>query len=425
VLRVAVLVDLLWSPAAGGQVKFWERAATGATQLDEPLDLTIHYSGEAEGEHRLASHVRYRLHRPVFSTRLLPFLKHIPDHTDLAPYHPRLARELVRCDVIHTTDAYFCFARTGLHVARRYGIPLVNSLHTDTPRYTRLYTDETVRRLFGHGGLARWLVERLKVGVGAARRKQAQLLRYQSACAFAIAPRAEDLELARRVLPAERVVPLERGLETGLFHPSRRDREWLEREYGIGQGTPVVLMVGRVNLAKRVMIVAQAVASLASAGLDICLFCAGQGEDRQAIANLLGRHARCPGIVTGESLARLFASADLLAHPSDYMETFGNVVVEAMAAGLPVVVASDSTVTRHIESGISGVVADPNPAEWARAIASLLEEPQRRATMGRAARARVVSRFKTWDRVVAEHFFPVWRAAAAGASTLSRSVTSV
>src|SRR5258706_7578278 len=72
-LRVAVLVDLYWTPAAGGHVKFWERAAAGAVGLPG-LDLTVYFASNTKGEHVVAPNVRYRLLKPVFSTSRLPFL---------------------------------------------------------------------------------------------------------------------------------------------------------------------------------------------------------------------------------------------------------------------------------------------------------------------------------------------------------------
>src|SRR3954467_6922985 len=111
-LRVGVLVDLAWTSQAGGHVKCWERLSRAATELGGALDLTIHFSGAAPARRELTDTVRYVIERPVFSTQSLPFLAHVPDHTDLAPWHPRLARALGRYDVIHTTDAYFAYART-------------------------------------------------------------------------------------------------------------------------------------------------------------------------------------------------------------------------------------------------------------------------------------------------------------------------
>lgn len=407
---MAVLVDLFWSESAGGHVKFWERAARGAAGL-AGLDLTVFFAGAADGAHEVAPNVRYRLLRPVFSTQRLPFLAHVPDHTDLAPYHPRLARALAGHDVIHTTDAFFAYARTAERVARRRGVALVNSVHTDTPGYTRLYTAETVRRRLGW--LARLLLERFHVDVRAERAKLRRLARHQAACRFVFGPRAEDLERARRVLPAERVLPLPRGLELDRFHPKWRDRAWLAAKFAIPPETPVVLCVGRVNVGKNVMALAEAAHALASLGETLVLFCAGEGEDRARIAAMLGPLARCPGIVSGDDIARLYASADLLAHPSE-IETFANVVTEGMASGLPAVVSARGAARERVIDGQTGIVVEGGSAAWAEAIALLLRDPARRTAMGRAARAETERLFTDWRAVVAEKLLPVWSAAARG-----------
>ncbi len=407
---MAVLVDLFWSDAAGGHVKFWERAARGAAGLTG-LDLTVFFAGAEDGMHDVAPNVRYRLLRPVFSTQRLPFLAHVPDHTDLAPYHPRLARALAGHDVIHTTDAFFAYARTAERVARRRGVALVNSVHTDTPGYTRLYTAETVRRRLGW--LSRLLLDRFHVDARAERAKLRRLETHQAACRYVLGPREEDLARARRVLPAERVLPLPRGLELERFHPKWRDRAWLASTFAIPPETPVVLCVGRVNVGKNVMALAEAVHALAALGEKLVLVCAGEGEDRARIEAMLGPLARCPGIVAGEDMARLYASADLLAHPSE-IETFANVVTEGMAAGLPAIVSARGAAHERVIDGSTGVVVEGGGAAWAEAIALLLRDPARREAMGRAARAETERLFTDWRAVVAEKLLPVWSAAARG-----------
>lgn len=417
-LRVAVLVDLYWTPAAGGHVKYWERAAAGAAGLGRKLDLTVYFAAEAENNaeadtvQAIAENVRYRLLRPVFSTKRLRFLAHVPDHTDLAPHHRRLAQELGGFDVVHTTDGYFAFARTAEKAARRGRFALVNSVHTDTPKYTSLYTRETVRRLFGHGWIARVLLDRFHVDARAERGKLARLARHQAASAFVFGPRDQDLERARRVLPAERVVRLPRGLELERFNPKWRSRDWLAAKYGIAPEMPVVLCVGRVDVGKNVMVLAEAISLLAGRGERVVLVCAGEGEDRERIEALLGAHARCPGAVLGDDLSRLYASADLLAHPSE-IESFGNTVAEGMAAGLAALVSVRGDSRRQIADGVSGLAVGPAPEDWAAAIAGLLRDPLRRAGMGRAARRATEERFTDWRQVVAEKLLPVWRAAAA------------
>lgn len=116
-LRVAVLVDLPRTAHSGGHVKGWESRAYALAQTDLPVELTLFFSGPEKTEW-LAPHVCLRQLPPVFSTRNLRFLPYVPDYTDLAPYHPALAKELKNFDVIHTTDAYFAFSRTAERVSK-------------------------------------------------------------------------------------------------------------------------------------------------------------------------------------------------------------------------------------------------------------------------------------------------------------------
>jgi glycosyltransferase involved in cell wall biosynthesis len=172
-----------------------------------------------------------------------------------------------------------------------------------------------------------------------------------------------------------------------------------------------VLCVGRVNVGKNVMALAEAVRALASLGEKLVLFCAGEGEDRARIEAMLGPLARCPGIVAGDDIARLYASADLLAHPSE-IETFANVVTEGMASGLPALVSARGAAHERVIDGQTGVVVEGGGAAWAEAIALLLRDTARRAAMGRAARAEAERLFTDWRAVVAEKFLPIWSAAA-------------
>ena len=124
-----VLVDLSLTPDAGGHVKCWERIAEAAVGCGDRLDLTVHFNGPAgsAGPRRieLSPNVRYVLMPPVFSSRRL--VRQVPDHTDLAPWHPGLSRALQNYDVIHTTDAFFCYARTATRFASH-----------ETPRLARV-----------------------------------------------------------------------------------------------------------------------------------------------------------------------------------------------------------------------------------------------------------------------------------------------
>src|SRR5437899_11718832 len=102
-LRVGVLVDLALTAAAGGHVKCWQRLAEAAVAYGDRLDLTVHFNGPKQRRIELSPSVRYVLLPPVFSTARV--IRHVPDHTDLAPWHPRHAHHPGAYDFIHVADA--------------------------------------------------------------------------------------------------------------------------------------------------------------------------------------------------------------------------------------------------------------------------------------------------------------------------------
>src|SRR5260370_9824964 len=253
-LRVAALVDLPRSLEAGGHVKWWERlAAAAAAEGDQPLYLTVYFSGERPDE-ILAPHVRFRHLPPVFSTARLKFLPYVPDHSDLAPYHPRLARELSRYDLIHSTDGFFAFARTAERVARRRrNVALTTSFHTDSPPYARIVTRATIEKNFARWPwLERKLIEDWDAPGRQVRKMENRLRRHLAQCAFAFATRTQDRELATAILGAPRVGNLRLGVDKAMFGPHRRDSAGVRRDYAIPDGRRIALYVGRVDLGKNV-----------------------------------------------------------------------------------------------------------------------------------------------------------------------------
>jgi glycosyltransferase involved in cell wall biosynthesis len=424
-LSVGVLVDLDWRPTAGGHVKTWERLAAAACRADEPVDLTVHFLGERDATVPLGPHVRYQVHPPLLSSARLPFLSRVPDHTDLAPYHPALAARLRGYDVLHTTDGTFAAARTAARVSRRHGIPLTNSVHTTTPAYTRVFTDALVRHLTGTGRLSRLLLDRWALDRAAEAHMQRLLDEHHRRCAFVLASRPDDRARLEALLGPARVGQLRRGVERDLFDPLRRDRAWLSATFGIPVERQVVICVGRLDAIKNVLVLARAVRELVDEGGDVQLFCAGKGPDRDAVKALLGNRATCPGVLDPGTVARVYASADVCAQPA-IIEELSNAVVEAASSGLPLVVAAGSGSERFVIEGETGFVArEATPRAWAEALRPLLADLERTAAMGRAAYAWSLSHAPTWRQVFEEDLLPVWRSAALGLSQTSDSGTSV
>jgi glycosyltransferase involved in cell wall biosynthesis len=416
-LRVGVLVDLHWSPTAGGHVKTWERLAAAAADADghvngdARIDLTVHFLGDEPAVHALGPHVRYQIHRPLFSSASLPFLSHIPDHTDLAPHNPLLTSRLRGYDVIHTTDGTFAAARTAARVSRWHGIPLTTSVHTTTPYYTRVFTAVTVERLAGTGPLSRVLLDRFGVARAAEKRMQHMLDEHYRRCAFVLASRADDRARLAALLGPARVGLLRRGVERDVFDPKRRDRQWLAATLGVPPRRQLVISVGRLDPIKNVMVLAQAIRRLNDRGADLHLLCAGKGPDRDAVITLLGDRATCPGVLDPTTLARAYASADLCAQPA-VIEELSNAVLEAASSGLPLIVAAGSGSERFLVEGKTGLVAQgPTPEAWAAALEELLSDPERLAAMGREAHAWSVTHAPSWRQVLTEDLLPAWRAA--------------
>jgi glycosyltransferase involved in cell wall biosynthesis len=401
-LSVSVLVDLEWSPRSGGHVLCWQRIAEAAAKSSEPLDLTVHVEGKKQRIVPLSPNVRFSIHRPVLGSSLLRFLGDVADHTDLAPFHPALFRALRRAQVIHTTDAHFAYAKTARLRSRLDHTALVTSLHTDTASYARIFASQVFRRI-GHGGaLAHRIVDEWHVPERIEARMRRTLARHLARSEWTLVAEHESIRPPKASI-------LRRGIDKHRFHPEHRDRARLEVRFGVPRDRIAVVYAGRIDDAKCVMTAATACRALLDRGLDVHAIFAGEGPRKPSIHALLGPRATLTGAVAQAELAWLYASADLLAFPSR-VEISPNVVLEAKASGLPVLVAKGGGDVFVGENGRDGlIVGDDDPAAWAHAIAALAVDPERREAMSRAARAEIETKHPSWEEVLAEDLLPVWK----------------
>jgi glycosyltransferase involved in cell wall biosynthesis len=410
-LRIAALVDLPRSAQAGGHVKWWERLAiAAASETDSPFDLTVYFSGDGADD-ILSAHVRLRHLPPVFSTARLKFLPYVPDHSDLSPYHPRLARELPRYDLIHTTDGFFAFARTAARVARRCAIPLTTSVHTDTPAYARIFTRQTIDRLFARWPWARRkLLEDWNEPERQGLKMDRRLLRHLRQCAFAFATRAQDRELAAGIMGAARVGDLRLGVDKGMFGPHRRDSVGLRRDYAIPDGRCVALFVGRVDVGKNVPTLIAAAERAIAAGVPLHLVIAGIGPLTEEAARRLAGHVSLPGFVAPRELARLYASVDFLALPSE-VETGSMATTEAIASGCPALVAHGSGSATIYDETPAVRAVESGAGPWAAALRELVDDSGMLAAMRSAALDYGANRLAGWRDVLEQDLLKGWRAA--------------
>ena len=413
-IRVAALVDLPRSPQAGGHVKCWERLAHAAADAALPLDLTVYFSGR-RGSETLGPGARLQHLPPVFSTAQLKFLPYVPDHTDLAPYHPQLARELAGYDLIHTTDAFFAFAKTAESVgpaSRRPAHHLVPHRHAQS--YTRIFTRQTIEARFGSGWPARKLIDDWQVPERQGRRMDERLVQHLRRCAFVAATTAEQHDLAASILGRSRVGHLRLGIDKRMFGPHRADRAAIEAELGVPPGDILVLFVGRLDVGKNIHTLVDAIASLRAEGLPLRLITAGVGPAAAEIKAKLGDAAIVRGFIAPERLARLYASVDLVALVSE-VEIRSMVGVEAMASGSPVLVSKKSGVAELFDHTPAMRVVEGGAAAWASALRDVAACRRTLAAMRDAALDYARRELAGWAEVLEEDLFSLWRDATHGA----------
>ncbi|MFZ5957551.1 glycosyltransferase family 4 protein [Pseudomonas knackmussii] len=265
-----------------------------------------------------------------------------------------------------------------LRAAKRLRIPALSGFHTNFQQYSAHY---------GLGPLTRLVT--------------AYLRWFHNRTLRTLVPSASQaLELERRGFA--HVVQLARGVDGRLFQPGRRDDE-LRRQWGLGEQEIAVLHVGRLAAEKNLGLLGRAFRQLRAAhpNLHMRLIVVGDGPQRAQLAQELPDALFC-GLQRGEELARHYASGDLFLFPS-LSETFGNVVLEALASGLAVVAYDQAAAGQHIRHGHNGVLAPPgDEAEFIDAANWLLEDRERlrrvrlnaRQHAGRLEWSGIVERFE-------------------------------
>ena len=300
----------------------------------------------------------------------------IPFYRDMRMYLPRLFEFVARAkadriDVIHLTTPG-PVGLSALFVAWRLRLPIVGSFHTDLAAYAAT--------LSGSARLGSLMREYMRWPYGK--------------CVKILAPSSHT----RRLLIDAKADPAKvdlwlRGVDTTLFSPAKRSQA-LRDSWHVSSRRPALLYVGRISKEKQLLTIPAAQDRLHALGVEHRFVIAGGGP---LLPELQARmpDAVFTGPLSRDAVAQVFASADLFVFPSR-TDTAGNVVLEAQASGLPVVISGTGGPRENMVAGRTGTVCyRDEPDEWASAIACVLRDEARHSEMRLAARQYALTR--TWE----------------------------
>lgn len=269
------------------------------------------------------------------------FATHLPKSVrdDIEAFAPNL---------IHVSAPEF-IGHAAVRYARDHDIPVVSSFHTRFETYPRYY----------HLGF----LEPLVIGV---------MTRFYNKVDATVAPGQSMIDIMREWGVRTPIHIWSRGVDHARFNPQMRSLEW-RRSLGIADDEFAIGFLGRLVKEKGLDIFAEVCATLTARGVPHRVLVIGDGPARDWFAERVPE-ASFAGFQRGDDLGRAVASMDVLFNPS-VTETFGNVTLEAMAAGVPVVAARATGAMDLIEEGVNGFLVPPRDVSaYADAIARLAQD---------------------------------------------------
>ena len=281
---------------------------------------------------------------------------------DLAAFNP---------NVLHVS-APDVSAHRAVTWARRRGLPVVASVHTRFETYLRYYHLD-------------WF-EPLIVAIQR---------RFYRRCDALVAPSESMVQVLREQRMNADIGIWSRGVDRTIFNPQRRDLAW-RRALGLRDDDYVIGFLSRLVMEKGLDVFCDAIDRLQASGVQHRVLIVGEGPARDWFAARLPE-AVFTGFLDGADLGRAVASMDTMFFPSE-TEAFGNVSLEAMACGVPVVAAAATGSENLIDDGRSGRLIAPGVvADYAEALRAYALDPQLRVHHGQAGEVR--SHAFSWDQI--------------------------
>jgi glycosyltransferase involved in cell wall biosynthesis len=292
----------------------------------------------------------------------------LPEYPEQKIFYPPLLEMLNYCyekGITHIHSATpGAIGLAALAIAHILKLPITATYHTAIPQYAQFLTgDNTIAELT-------W---------------KYILWYYAQMDTIYVPSQATGNELVKKGLNVSKISLYPRGIDIQRFHPAKRNgflKHCLKIENAV-----TLLYVGRISKEKNLPLLVDVFKRLVSKHNDLHLILVGDGPWRAEMQQALTRlPCTFTGYLKGNDLPAVYASSDLFVFPSN-TDTFGNVVLEAQASGIPVIVSNQGGPHENIQPDKTGLVVTENSVEaWVKAIETLLENPEKRRRMGSNAR---------------------------------------
>jgi glycosyltransferase involved in cell wall biosynthesis/predicted metal-dependent phosphoesterase TrpH len=258
----------------------------------------------------------------------------------------------------------------GALVARGLGLPLVGSYHTELTAYAGLRSGD------------QRLMDAMALGVST----------FYAACDLVLSPsQSADGALQEIGVPEKKLMRWDRGVDTTRFDPALRDRSL------VPCAKINVLYCGRITHEKGADLLADAFMTACEREPRLHLLLAGGGPEQERLRERVGDRASFLGWLEGAELAKVYASADLFLFPSA-TDTFGQVILEAQASGLPVIAVAKGGPLELIENRQTGLLCQADADQLAKAVLELASSSLLRERLAQAALDSV--RKRTWEQAL-------------------------
>jgi glycosyltransferase involved in cell wall biosynthesis/predicted metal-dependent phosphoesterase TrpH len=386
----ACVAAIPYAPAAAFLGKEKSKLAGGRDGIGEPRRVALVADGVG-GMHGVTHMLRELRHRgvpgfevEVVSTDAIADRRlgavadvEIPFYAGLkvgVPSLPTIVEALAegRYDLVHLCTPGPAGV-AALLTARVMDLPVLGSYHTELAAYAGLRSADPALEAVAQGAMSM----------------------FYSQCSVVLSPsEASDAVLGTLGIAAERVGRWDRGVDIARFSPDRRNSVPPTPAFGDGIN---VLYAGRLTREKGADLLADAFLAARERDPRLHLVLAGGGPEEELLRARLGEHATFLGWLEGDALADAYASADLFLFASR-TDTFGQVLLEAQASGLPVVAVAEGGPCSIVADGVTGLLVPADATALADAVVALAGDPDARARLAGAARQAVAER--TWERAL-------------------------